>query len=200
MRLSYKVIIPLGVIHLLATLFSHATPHWASVITATLSFIALLCLLILSIVLGLTRWRKSSRFWAIPGLVCLAFILIGRFTPTVGRYLADRQFKKHLPEYELVVSEIRNSKQFHSTDLEMIKTSQRAYNVRAIKAARCEDGQVIVALLLDTQVPLLHEGYVYVDLKNGDACIKNSARPENNWAYIRPLTPGWYHFSDQPGL
>jgi len=200
MRTTYRVIVPLGVACVLLTLCMYAAPHWASVILAAATFIGLAIFLVVSVALGFARWRKSSGFWMMPALVCLTFMLIAWFTPGGGRLLADRQFKKHLSEYEEVISEIRNTENFRTAELDVIRTKHRTDKVRAIKAARCSDGTMVVAFLLNTNVPLLHEGYVYKGYKDSDTCIKESARIENNWPYVRPVTGNWYHFSDQPGL
>jgi hypothetical protein len=135
-----------------------------------------------------------------PTIVCVAFLLMAWFTPSAGRLLADRHFKRYASEYDAVVTEIRNNRDFRSAELDVVKTKHQADKVRAVKAARCEDGSVIIAFLVDAKVPLLHEGYVYQDFSDGGTCISDTARPENNWPYIRLISGHWYHFSDQPGL
>jgi hypothetical protein len=137
-----------------------------------------------------------------PTIICLVFILMQLYTPEAGRRLADGQFKKHLPEYEEVVAEIRNTEDFQSAAVKVVRTKRLEYlnhNIRAITGERCEDGSVVVAFALNTPVLLLHDGYVYKSYNGTAACIREDLRPENRW-YLRPVTGNWYHFSDQPGL
>lgn len=135
-----------------------------------------------------------------PTIICLLFILVQLYTPEAGRRLADRQFKKHLPEYEEALTEIRNTEDFQSAAVKVVKTKHLEYlshNLRAITGERCEDGSVVVAFALNTPVLLLHDGYVYK--VGAGACIREDLKPEHRW-YLRPVVGNWYHFSDQPGL
>ena len=205
MKTAYAVIVPLGLASVLSTLCMYASPHWAYLILDVVTFVALLIFLVLSAMLGFKRWRRASRFWMVPTIVCVIFILVDRYTPAAGRFLADRQFKAHLTEYNEVVAEIRNTKNLQSAALvEMVRARHLEYllhNVRSIKAERCEDNSIIVTFVLNTRVMLLHEGYLYKDYDNASAnCAKEDVRPENKWPYLRPVVDNWYHFSDQPGL
>jgi hypothetical protein len=104
-------------------------------------------------------------------------MLVAWFVPTFGRRLADRQFKKNLPEYEEVIGEIKSAENFRSPELNIVRTNHRVYGVRAIKAARCGDGTVVVAFLLDVNVPLLHEGYFYNGSQENTLAEKGKPSP-----------------------
>jgi K+ transporter len=200
MSTGYRVLAVLGAVCLLATLSMYATPHWASVMLAAVSFLGLAIFLITSAILGIARWRRTSGVWMLPTVVCAAIMLVAWFVPKFGRHLADRQFKRSLSKYQEVVAEIKNTQNFRSPELNIVSTGHQVYGVRAIKAARCADGTVVVAFLLDVNVPLLHEGYVYDGSQENTTCLGEKAKPENNWPYIRPVIGSWFHFSDQPGL
>jgi hypothetical protein len=84
--------------------------------------------------------------------------------------------------------------------LSIIDVKKLPTHVIRIKAARCSDGAVVVAFLTDTDVPLLHEGYVFKGYSDTNNCITADIRPEHQWPYVRHVIENWYHFSDQPGL
>ena len=200
MLMGYRLLAGLGSVCFIATLCMYAAPHWISVLLAAVSFLGLVIFLISIAIMGLARWRKTSNAWMLPTVVCAAIMLVVWFVPTVGRKLADRQFERNLSKYEEVVAEIKNTENVRSPELNVINTSHKVYGVRAIKAARCADGTVVVAFLLDVDVPLLHEGYVYNGSQENITCLETKAKPERNRPYTRPVVGNWFHFSDQPGL
>jgi len=56
-----------------------------------------------------------------------------------------------------------------------------------------------MAFLVGTDVPTLHEGYVFRHA--GDApCMNSDMRIERVWPYVRHVTRDWYRFADQPGF
>jgi len=204
MRIAYRLIILIGSCDTLLTLGAHAKPEWLCIILAMGASVFLGGALIATAVLGLVRWRKTSRFWAAPMFLCFAFLLVVWFIPAAGRKIADKDFERHSEDYMEVVSEIRNGPSSYDSaanrSLAIIETKNMPRGVRAIKGIRCENGAVVAAFLLNTDVPLLHEGYVYKGYDEGDSCIKPEMKLEENWPYIRHVSGGWYHFSDQPGL
>jgi hypothetical protein len=200
MKTAYAVIVPFGLASLLSTLCMYASPHWAFLILDVVTLGILLISLVLSAVLGFSRWRESSSYWMLPAIICFTFLTINLFTPAAGRRFADYQFKKHLSEYNEVVAEIRNTKNLQSAALvEMVRANRLEYllhNLRSVNAARCEDKSIVVIFTLNTQLMLLHEGYIHGD---SYSCVEDIRR-ERQWPYIRPVIDNWYHFSDQPGL
>ena len=200
MSTGYRVLAVLGAVCLPSTLSMYAAPHWATVILAAVSFLGLAIFLITSAILGIARWRRTSSVWMLPTVACGAIMLVAWFIPTFGRQLADRQFKRNLTKYEEVVEEIKHTEHFRSPELKIVNTSHQVSGVRAIKAARCADGTVVVAFLLDVDVPLLHEGYLYKDSPGSTTCVEGKTKLESNLPYTRPIIGNWFHFSDQPGL
>lgn len=124
--------------------------------------------------------------------------------PAAGRHLADYQFKKHLAEYNEVVAEVKRTKNVQTVALvEAIRAKHLEYllhNLRFISATRCEDNSIVVAFTLNTQVMLLHEGYIYSDNLTSCKVASDGIPIESKWPYIRPVIADWHHFSDQPGL
>jgi hypothetical protein len=54
---------------------------------------------------------------------------------------------------------------------------------------------------LDTDVPLLHEGYVFKDYGESSNC--NHGQSElggSHLPFVRHVRDKWYRFSDQPGF
>lgn len=146
--------------------------------------------------LGVRAWRRSSRLWMMPALTCLAFISSAWLTPPLGRLIADRQFRRHLSEYIRVADELKSGEiscpDSCRTRLGVINVGHQPAHVRAILAARCNDGSaVVVAFLIDTHVPLLHEGYVFEGYEDGNSCIKDSMKPEHRWPYMRQVMDRW---------
>jgi len=204
MRIAYRLIIPIGSCGILLTLFTYAKPEWVCLIFAAGAFVFLTGAAIVTAILGFVNWRKRSRFWAAPMFMCLAFMLITWLTPTVGRLIADRHFRKRSEEFMQVVGEIKNGPRSYdaatNTSLAIIETQHPPRGVRAIKGIRCDSGAVVAAFLFSTDVPLLHQGYVYKGYNEGDPCIKQGMKLDENWPYVRHVDGNWYHFSDQPGL
>jgi hypothetical protein len=170
--------------------------------------VLLLALFVVTLSSGILKWRKTTSLWPIPSLVCLVFTLGGFvITPTLGRYISDYIFEKHLDQYSRVVDNLRNGTisctSACNADVEVIEVTSRPEHIRDIWGARCDDNGVIVLLRIDTDVPLLHEGYFYKDYGESSNCGLRSVSPEFGWPhtpYVRQIIGHWYHFSDQPGL
>jgi hypothetical protein len=201
---AYRIVVALGISCFFFTLWMFASPHWFAILSSLITFTGLTVMLFVSIFQGWVRWRKMSQFWMLPALICLVFMLLAWFTPPFGRWIADWRFRRHLNEYARVVREVKDGPNSYDASanagLAIIEVSNLPRHVRAIKGIRCNNGSVVAAFLLDTDVPLLHEGYVYKGYEEGDSCIKESMMLQNNWPYIRHVTGSWYHFSDEPGL
>jgi len=204
MRAAYVAIVGLGFSCVSLTLWMFTNPHWYCIILAALSFVGLAISLVVTEVVGFRRWRRASRYWMVPGLICFAFVVAAWFAPSVGRSLADRQFSKHLSEFTGSVKEIRSgassSEGLTGSSFTIVDVKYAPDHVRAVKVARCDDGDVVAAFLMDTDVPLLHEGYVYKGYAQTSGCNNKVGAIEDNWPYVRRVSGNWYHFSDEPGL
>jgi hypothetical protein len=196
-----KWIVALGSILFVLALSLYVLPKFACMMLSLLILVALVVLLARALVEGLLKWRKSSNFWPMPALVCLAFILCAYyFASPVGRYISDRMFERHRGDYARVVDNFRDGSLLCASscngDVKAIEATSLPAHVRDIWAAHCDGSGVIVLFLLDTDVPLLHHGYVFRDYEEGSDCSKRFGSHE----YVRQIEGHWYRFSDQPGF
>jgi hypothetical protein len=70
---------------------------------------------------------------------------------------------------------------------------------RDVWGERCDDGGVALLFLHNTDVPLLHEGYIFKSYGPSSNCNTGPGMPEMRWG-LRHITGQWYRFSDQPGF
>jgi hypothetical protein len=80
-------------------------------------------------------------------------------------------------------------------DSQVIAVASRPANIRDVWGAHCDDGGVMVLFLINSDVPLLHTGYIFEGYGEGSSCNKVPIKPESK-LYIRPIIGQWYHFSD----
>lgn len=206
MRRAYRLVVALGSIHFLLTLYIFIAPGWLSVPMAFLTLMSLALALLVTAILGFVEWRKSSRLWMAPALLCLTFMSSGWIIPPpIGRAVRDWRFTRHLDQYNRVVDGVRNGAISCShgpcgAEFDSIDVKYRPPQVRTISAARCSEDAVVVVFLIDADVPLLHHGYVYRRYTEADTCVRGDLRPERRWPYLRHVVGDWYHFSDQPEL
>ena len=204
MKVAYRVIFVVGTLYVLLNLFSYITPEAISTMLAGFLLIALVAAVFATAIRGFYKWRISDRFWMGPSLVALGFALTTWPVPPVGRLVADTRFRHHVTEYEEVVNRLRLDTNLASsptaTKLSVVNADGLPSSVRTVIAARCGQSTLVAAFLIDTSVPLLHEGYIYEGYADSDHCVVPTMRPENRWPYVRHVFGTWYHFSDQPGL
>ena len=172
-----------------------------SLVTLALLVVALF----LSATYGFRVWRRSSRLWILPALMCLAFLVSTWYTAApVGQFMADWEFKRHLNEYLRVVEDFKSGRipcrHGCNGEFDRLDTGDGMKNIMFLLAAHCEDGTVGMAFLVGTDVPLLHEGYFFKGYGDGSACRADPYSLEKKWPYVRHVEGQWYHFSDEPGL
>jgi len=185
-------------------LITYVIPESLCVLLSFILFVALVMLLIVSLIFGFTRWRKSSRFWLAPALVCTAFVLSCFYLPSpIGRHISDWRFGKHVTEYSRVVDGFRSGAISCRTPCEgrsdVIEATDRPAHIRDIWGVRCDDGGLLVLFRVNTDVPFLHEGYLFKGYGEKSDCNTGSEKPEKRF-YLRLITGRWYSFSDQPGF
>ena len=208
MKKTFILVVAAGSSFFIMRLSTFVIPESICIMLSLVFVVALLVLLVTASRTGIIKWRKTSRLWPVPALVCLVFILCGfGITPSMGRYISDWQFKKNLDQYSIVVDNFRTGiiscTSSCNGDVEVIGVTSRPVRIRDIWGARCDDRGVIVLFRFDTDVPLLHEGYFFRDYGENSNCGIRSVSPELGWPhtpYVRHITGHWYHFSDQPGL
>jgi len=204
MRIMCWVIVPVGISQFILSLFTYLIPEFLCVLLSFSLLITLVLLLIVASCLGFIVWRKASRLWMVPALVCLAFILCEFFlVSSMAQHISDPIFERHLSEYSKVVDGLRSGTISCATpcvgERGVIEATIRPAHVRDIWAVRCDDGGLLVLFRVDTDVPLLHEGYLFKGYGERSNCNTGREMPERR-LYVRHITGSWYRFSDQPGF
>jgi hypothetical protein len=208
MKKSFGWILALGVILFLLNLSTHAFPEFGCALASMVIFLALVATLSIALLAGLLKWRLSSKLWPVPTLVGVALILGTYYAaPPLGRHIADGIFQKHRGDYARVVENFKNGNvrcvKACNGDLESIEATSLPAHISLIWGAHCSGGGVIVILFLDTDQPLLHEGYLFKEYDEDSDCGKrfgarNFVLP--HLPYIRQIQEDWLRVSDQPGL
>jgi hypothetical protein len=177
-------------------------------IAALLEIVGLYALIISTFValgLGVTQWRRKTRLWIIPTLICTGGALAVYFLAApMGRILSDWEFRRHVEEYQSVVDAFQSGSLSCPVDctsrLVPMHVSQKLpARIVLILVGRCNGGSV-VAFLVGTDVPTLHEGYVFRGYAGDTPCINGSIRIGRVWPYVRHVTGDWYRFADHPGF
>jgi len=137
--------------------------------------------------------------------MCLAFPVSTWLTAVpIGRSIADWEFKRHLNEYVRVVEDFKSGRIPCGTQcngsFHRLHVKDQPKNIMFLEAARCNDGTVGVAFLVDSDVPLLHEGYFFKGYGDGSDCSAHPWSLDKKYPYVRYVEGEWYHFSDEPGL
>jgi amino acid transporter len=208
MKKLFWLVLAAGSSCFILKLSTFVIPEAICVLVSIPVLITLVVLLIIAAGVGFIVWRKSSRIWPVPALVCLAFILSTYyFTSPLGQFISDWRFERHLAEYSRVVDGLRNGtiscEAPCNADVEVIKTAIGPPHIQEIWGARCNDNGVIVDFLDGTDVPFLHEGYFFKDYGEKSNCNTRSVSPDVGWPhvpYVRHITGHWYRLSDQPGF
>ena len=190
------------------TLSTFVIPEAVCELLSTLVLVAMIVILIVASRVGFINWRKSSRLWPVPALVCLAFIMCTYyFTSPLGRYISDWRFERHLSEYSNILESVRSGaiscERPCNAQVEVIEVQSRPAHIGIIWGARCDDNGVIVLFQVATDVPFLHEGYYFRDYGERSNCNTHSVSPDVGWPnvpYVRHITGQWYRFSNQPGF
>ena len=202
------LIVAAGGSFLLLRLSTYIIPEIICIFLTYLLGLALLIFCVMSARAGFTKWRSTSGLWAMPAVICFAFILIGfEIIPSLGRRLTNSLLDKNLNTYSRVVDDFRKGTisctGSCNASIELLQVPSRPPHVRDIWGARCDDSGVVVLFRLNTDVPLLHEGFLFKDYGEVSNCGVQALSPEVGWPhtpYVRHIVGHWYHFSDQPGL
>jgi hypothetical protein len=208
MRRMLIVIVAVGIGFLLLRLLMYLIPEAICILLTYLLGLALVIFFGISAKKGISTWRHTSDFWAMPALICLALFIVGwGIMPPIGRYIKVLWFDKNLDAYSKVVAEFRTGAisctNSCTASMELVQVASRPARVRNIWGVHCDDGGAIVLFLLNTDVPLVHEGFFFKDFGTRSNCEVKSLAPESGWPhvpYVRHVTGQWYHWSDQPGL
>ena len=113
--------------------------------------VCLLVLVIQAIVcftIGLSSWRKISRWWFIPLLVSIGFIALAPLILRLGLICANREFRHNLPQYTTIIEDVKSGKIPCNESFEVILPNSVPSEVKQIMALREKDGTVIVIFLV----------------------------------------------------
>ena len=197
----------------LLVVMTYVRPEFFVVLLAGFGYWALLLGILVAFGFGVAEWSGDTRFWMIPALICAAFAAATHWAAVpVGRAVGDWEFRLHLDEYKSVVEvvaagnvpgELDAGIVPHPVDCRewVVPASQRRlpHRIVVIWAKRCSVGMT-VEFLVGTDVPTLHEGYVFRGYADSGSSINSKLRREWQWAYTRHIVGDWYRFADQPGF
>jgi len=210
MRKILWAILGVGVVCFVLRVSTYVMPEFVCVLLALVLFVGQAVFSFVLLWHGITRWRKTSRLWFVPGLLCFVFVLCSYFgSSPLGRRISDWRFGRHLGEYSKVVDGFRGGTIACQTtcdaELDPVESTKTPADIGPpvgvgnVWGERCDDGGYAVLFRLDTDVPLLHEGYIFKGYGEKSNCNTGSETPEKRWE-IRHVMGQWYHFSDKPGL
>jgi len=203
-----KWCIALGVILFAFGVSSYVYPEFLAVAFCLFLVAVLMLLLVIASIVGAMKWRKHTKGWFVPALVCLASLLLWwRVASPLGQLVSDRMFERNLADYSAIVSKFRSGDLKCSDDCEgkrsPINLMSHVPRVFDVWATHCNDGGVVVLFRLDTDVPLLHEGYVLKDYGEAGDCNRLYGwreSPSEELPFIRHVEGNWYRWADQPGF
>jgi hypothetical protein len=139
----------------------------------------------------------------IPALICGTFAAATHWVAVpVARIIGDTEFRLRLDEYENTVRTLDEPQnEFPEGCRSAIVAPNRKLPHRIIwlEKKRCGAGMT-VAFLVGTDVPLLHQGYVFRGYDDRNPSINQALRIESEWPYTRHIVGDWYRFADQPGF
>jgi hypothetical protein len=208
MQKTFRWIVALGSVLFVLTLSLYVLPKFACLLLSGLVLGLLVVLLISSLIAGFLKWRKFSNFWPMPAIACFVLIFCSFYIASpIGRYISDRTFERHLGDCARVVDDFRSGSVRCASACngvaEVVETTSVPAHIRDIWGMHCEGSGVIVLFRLGTDVPLLHEGYVFKDYEESSDCSKRFGSRELVWSrlpHVRQIEGHSYRFSDQPGF
>jgi hypothetical protein len=197
MQIAYRLIILFGVGLLLSELFITPGPNFFKIAIFLICFFGLVLAFIMTLIVGFASWRKSSRLWMYPALLCVAFILTFIISVRIGVPLAvdTWQFKKHMAAYDKIVDSIQSGDVSCGSTITGINITNLPPGIRNILAARCPDGSVYVEFVGKGSSFAGHSGYLFKNYTETNNCITENIKPEQN-EYLQHITGNWYRFSD----
>lgn len=194
----------LGISTLALHVSAYVMPEFFCLIASIGMLLALAGSMVATLLVGFRRWRGHSRMWPAPALICLLFILCWYYSPPVAASISDRIFERRLTDYSSIVDSLKSGAASCVTPCNrkygQVKANNWPTHTRTILEVRCDDGGIAVVFLSDTDVPLLHQGYLFKDYGERSNCNTGSSMPGKGWVYVRQITGHWYRFSDQPGF
>jgi hypothetical protein len=186
---------------------SYLAAEFVCLLLSGFLFFSLIVTLVRAVIAEFVRWRKFASVRPLRATVCLAFLLCALWTAPVAQYVSDWMFQRHLGDYSRVVDAFKNGDvscaSLCNGAVEVVETAIPPPHIRNVWGAHCDDGGLVVSFLVKTDVPLLHEGYLYRTYGESSDCAKGRQSREFRWPYLfyrRHIAGNWYRISDQPGF
>ncbi len=196
MRTAYRLIILFGVSLLLSQFLVTPGPNFFQILIFLISFLGLAVAFIVTLIIGIASWRKTTRSWIYPTMLCVAFIL--SFIACVRLGLPSAvdawQLKRNMAAYDTVVNSIQNGAIACGSTITAINTTNLPSGIRNILAVRCPDGSVFVRFVGNGSSFAGHSGYLYKNYTETNNCITENVKSEHE--YLQHITGNWYRFSD----
>ncbi len=202
MRAANLAILTFGTACLLTTFVAHCVPTLLSLAISSLLFIALIMFLFWSGVVGARQWRKDTRWWICPALLCLAFLLGTLAAPASAAAWRERQFVRNHQEYDRIVSGVRDGSLFHSDGELRCDDSNTcpiaagyAESPLAPSVYKCKSGEVQVWFPINRRVPSLHEGFIFKEYSESSPCALGLAASDTHPTTFKHIEGNWYSYS-----
>jgi amino acid transporter len=158
--------------------------------------LGLLFALIATLIIGLASWRKLSRWWMGPPLLCIAFIVSFVICARIGVSIAvdDWWFQKHMVPYVMIVDSVKSGTiPCGPTIANIHSITNLPPGIRNIDAARCTDGSVLVLFVAKGSSFAGDFGYLYKDYSETNSCIADNIKPDQI-GRLDHITGNWYEF------
>jgi hypothetical protein len=197
MRTNYLLISICGISLFLSLLLSAVMPTSISHIGVLVFDCILVGLLIGNLIMGLVRWRKSSRLWMGPAVLCIAFLFAVAVCAKIGIWTAisDWRFKSHISAYDRVIESIQAGTLPCSDTFATLNYSDLPPNIRNIRASCCPDGSMLVECYNKGSSSAGHTGYLFKNYLGTSDCVANNVKLERIWR-LHHITGNWYRFAD----
>jgi hypothetical protein len=195
MRTAYRLIILFGVGLYLSDLPLTTVPNLIQPLFVLGCSLGLLFALIVTFIIGLFRWRKLSRWWMGPALLCIAFILsfiiCGRIEMRLG---GDHWlFKRNMVPYVRIVDSIKSGAVPCGSKIANINITNLPSGIRNVAAARCSDGSAVVLFVGKGSSFAGDFGYLYKDYSETNSCIADNIKPDQ-LGRLNHIIDNWYEF------
>jgi hypothetical protein len=193
MKTAYRLAIIFGIMFSLCVVIEQVRPLLSCLFGLAACLLGLGSLALAALIKGFIQWRKTSRRWIGPFVVCVAFILAFPIDQAIGAMIADMEFKSHLQEYDRFVEDVRNGTIPCEAKSCMIQPKIMPSNVKAIFGARYPDGSVFVQFLVGEGF-MYHTGYIFDGSGTNKDCIA-AYKDRADRVGLRPLVGNWYYFA-----
>lgn len=167
MSKTFWIIVATGVIGFVLEVWAFAAPGAIVVLLGTLLLVGQALLLLGFLVDGIVGMRRGDPISFAPALACLGSLVCAYYLPSpIGQRISDSRFRKHVAEYSEMVYSFKSGTLKCETACEATfkglvdsaRNEAHLDGMRLVWGERCDDGTKAMLLLLNTDVPLMHEG------------------------------------------